>query len=151
MVAYIILDLKSFKDLPAKCFVSNIEKATMESLKNTKINGGKSVLNLQTKKTDHTGVWTSNQEKIASIGVHVRRSITSHGVAINVCPDLSYLNHFVMCGLPSSRTTSVEKQVPGSRTTVQDISISFVNELAKTLGVNTVERMQLSDLDVDQS
>ncbi|QLG73941.1 hypothetical protein HG535_0F04530 [Zygotorulaspora mrakii] len=149
MVAYIVLDLKSFSDFPAKCLVSSIETATITTLKNTKTNGGTSLLNLQSETTENTGVWTLDHKKIASVGVHVRRSITSHGVAINVCSDLSYMNNFVMCGLPSSEATSIKEQLPDCNVGVQDISVSFVNEFAKTLGISTVERMQLSDLDVE--
>lgn len=149
MVAYIIMDLKSFHDFPAKCLVSSIEAATISALKNTKINNGEHLLNLNAKTTDQTGVWVTDAEKIASIGVHVRRSICSHGVAINVCPDLSYMNNFEMCGLADSKTTSVQEQNTAANVTVQDIAISFVNEFAKNVGVNTVERVQLNDLDVD--
>lgn len=148
MVAYIILDLKSFKAFPAKCFVSSIERATINALKKTKTEDGKKILDLEAITTDQTGVWTTSNKKIASIGVHVRRSITSHGVAINVCPDLSYLNNFEMCGLPESTATSVQEQKAKSGVTVNDMAISFVNELAKILGIDTVERIQLKDLDV---
>lgn len=149
MVAYIIMDLKSFQDFPAKCLVSSIETATISALKNTKIDNGEHLLNLDAKITDQTGVWVTDAEKIASIGVHVRRSICSHGVAINVCPDLSYMNNFEMCGLPDTKTTSVQEQKPAANVTVQDIAISFVNEFAKNMGVHTVERVQLDDLDID--
>jgi lipoyl(octanoyl) transferase len=51
-------------------------------------------------------VWTGNA-KIASIGVHVSRGITSHGFALNVATDLSYFSHIVPCGMPDVTMTSM--------------------------------------------
>jgi lipoyl(octanoyl) transferase len=52
------------------------------------------------------GVWVDDA-KIASIGVHVSRGITTHGFAINVDNDLEPWSWIVPCGLPDVRTTSV--------------------------------------------
>ena len=53
-----------------------------------------------------TGVWVREQ-KIASIGVGVRRWVTYHGFALNVDPDLSYFADIVPCGLAGVRMTSM--------------------------------------------
>ncbi|CCD25990.2 lipoyl(octanoyl) transferase LIP2 NDAI_0G02150 [Naumovozyma dairenensis CBS 421] len=144
MVAYIILDLKTFHKFPAKCLVSTIEKATMQTLYNVKD------LHLRSQLTQNTGVWVDEDDKIASIGIHVRRSITSHGVAINVNPELLYMNSFEMCGLPNKRATSIEEQrvSSDSKIDVQDVAVEFVKSLAKLLGINKVERMQADDMPV---
>ncbi|QLL31881.1 hypothetical protein HG536_0C00480 [Torulaspora globosa] len=147
VVAYIILDLKTFKDFPAKCFVSSIENATINALRDAKGHDDEGALDVRARKTDQTGVWVTDK-KIASIGVHVRRSITSHGVCINVCPDLSYLNSFEMCGLPNSLATSVKELRPASSITTKDIAVSFVNELAKVIGIDVVERAELDDIEL---
>lgn len=147
LVAYIILDLKTFKDFPAKCFVSSIESATINALANTKPHNCQDSLRLQAKKTAETGVWITDSEKIASLGVHVRRSVTSHGVAINVCPDLSYMNQFEMCGLSNSLATSIQEQKPEADVTVNDVANSFVDELAKIVGIGTVERTIIKDME----
>lgn len=147
MVAYVILDLKSFKDFPAKCLISCMETATINCLKNLKIDES-SQLNLEAKLTEKTGVWTVNNKKIASLGIHVRRSITSHGVCINVTPDLSYLNSFEMCGTSDHAATSIGNERPGIQISVQDVAISFVRELAKLLGIETVERIQSDGSDI---
>jgi len=55
-----------------------------------------------------TGVWVGEQ-KIASIGVGVRRWITYHGFALNVDPDLSYFADIVPCGLAGVRMTSLTR------------------------------------------
>ncbi len=55
---------------------------------------------------DYTGVWVG-ERKIASIGVHVARGVTTHGFAVNVDNDLQPFDWVVACGLPEVRMTSV--------------------------------------------
>jgi lipoyl(octanoyl) transferase len=55
---------------------------------------------------DYTGVWV-DQRKIASIGVHVARGVTTHGFAVNVENDLQPFSWVVACGLPNVRMTSL--------------------------------------------
>jgi lipoyl(octanoyl) transferase len=56
---------------------------------------------------DFTGVW-AGEEKIASIGVHVARGVTTHGFAVNVDNDLEPFERIVPCGLPGVRMTRLE-------------------------------------------
>lgn len=151
MVSYIILDLKSFENFPARCFVSGLEDSVVSTLKNLVVDdgNGQKLLDIKAKLTGETGVWTVDDRKIASLGINVRRSVTSHGVSINVNPDLSYMTNFEMCGLPEVLPTSIKEQRPDMPVDVQDVAVKFVNELAKTLGVSTVERMQLDDMDLE--
>jgi lipoyl(octanoyl) transferase len=60
-----------------------------------------------------TGVWTESAtgEKIAAIGVHISRSVTSHGFALNVNTDLSYFNLIVPCGITARPVTSMRKEL----------------------------------------
>lgn len=70
-----------------------------------------------TRKPGMTGVWVERlahdglppaPEKLAAIGVHLSRWVTSHGFAYNVCTDLRYFDLIVPCGLQGKRATSLE-------------------------------------------
>lgn len=54
----------------------------------------------------HIGVWV-DQDKIASIGVHLSRWVTTHGFALNVATDLTFFTGIVPCGLPTVRMVSL--------------------------------------------
>jgi lipoyl(octanoyl) transferase len=72
-----------------------------------------------------TGVWTENngasggtdvlarpgESKIAALGVHISRSVTSHGFALNVNTDLSYFNLIVPCGITAKPVTSMQQEL----------------------------------------
>jgi lipoyl(octanoyl) transferase len=58
-----------------------------------------------------TGVWTREPRKIASIGVHISRGVTTHGFAINVNNDLQPFEWIVPCGIDNCRMTSVAREL----------------------------------------
>ena len=60
---------------------------------------------------DYTGVWVE-ERKIASIGVHVSRGITTHGFAVNVDVDLEPFSWVIACGLPDVTMTSIARELP---------------------------------------
>jgi lipoyl(octanoyl) transferase len=59
---------------------------------------------------DYTGVWVEDR-KIASIGVHLSRGVSTHGFAVNVVNDLAPFSWIVPCGLPGVTMTSVEREL----------------------------------------
>lgn len=64
----------------------------------------------------NTGVWVGQdpdaQRKLCSIGIHCRRWVTWHGLALNVAPDLSYFRRIVPCGLDGVSMTSLAEERP---------------------------------------
>jgi len=63
------------------------------------------------RKPVYTGVWVG-EEKLAAIGVHISRWVTSHGFAFNVATDLSYFDLIVPCGLADKQPTSLLRLRP---------------------------------------
>jgi lipoyl(octanoyl) transferase len=57
-----------------------------------------------------TGVWTAERRKIASIGVHVSRGVTTHGFAVNVNNDLQPFGWIVPCGIDHCQMTSLARE-----------------------------------------
>ena len=58
---------------------------------------------------DYTGVWVEDR-KVASLGVHVQKGVTTHGFAVNVDNDLQPFEWVVPCGLDGVRMTSITKE-----------------------------------------
>ena len=89
IVGYPIVDLREWKrDVVA--YVRAMEQVMIEALADFGIAAGPV--------SGMTGVWTEGK-KIAAIGVHISRWVTSHGFALNVTTDLSYFQYIVPCGL----------------------------------------------------
>ena len=95
LVGYPILDLREWKrDVGA--YVRGIEQTIIDTLADFGIEAGR-IPKL-------TGVWVG-EAKIAAIGVHISRWVTSHGFALNVNTDLSYFQYIVPCGLTKPVTS----------------------------------------------
>ncbi len=95
LVGYPILDLREWKrDVGA--YVRGIEQAIIDALRVFEISAGRMAAGVDGKNL--TGVWVDGA-KIAAIGVHISRWITSHGFALNVDVDLNYFRYIVPCGL----------------------------------------------------
>ena len=79
-----------------------------------------------------TGIWVKSgdtEEKLAAIGVHISRWVTSHGFAYNVSTDLRYFDLIVPCGIADRKATSLEKLLGRS---VEQVEV--VPRIARHLG-----------------
>ncbi|KAF2643204.1 lipoyltransferase [Massarina eburnea CBS 473.64] len=128
LVAYPILDLRTHKLTP-RSYVCLLEKSLIRTCRRYAIDA---------MTTEHTGVWTTPEDKIAAIGVHMRRNITSHGIGLNVATDLWWFERIVACGLQGKRTTSFEREGVGEAG-VRDVGKVFVGEVAEILELDYVE------------
>jgi lipoyl(octanoyl) transferase len=136
LVAYPILDLKRH-GLSPRCYVALLEKTLIATCAR---------YGIRAFTTEHTGVWTSADEKIAAIGVHMRRNVTSHGVGLNVGTDLGWFERVVACGLEGKRVTSFEAQRVRGRG-VKEVGEGFVEEFARALeGVSGVVMVEGKDV-----
>lgn len=131
LVGYPIFDLRGFSPrLGAIEFVRRVEEALIRTCGDMGIPC--------TRICGLTGVWTqgdgrgkevgsqienacapasesSGQRKIAAIGVHISRAVTSHGFALNVTTDLDYFKLIVPCGISDRPVTSVAQELEGKR------------------------------------
>jgi lipoyl(octanoyl) transferase len=82
-----------------------------------------------------TGAWTEAdpEAKIAAIGVHISRFVTSHGFALNVNTDLSFFNLIVPCGITTRPVTSMDKEL-GHEIDVKAVMESMARNFATVFG-----------------
>jgi lipoyl(octanoyl) transferase len=110
IVGYPILDLREWnRDVGA--YVRAIEQVLIDTLTDFGIQAGR-IPKL-------TGVWVG-ERKIAAIGVHISRWITSHGFALNVSTDLRYFQYIVPCGLSKPVTSMAQLGCGASWETVAE-------------------------------
>lgn len=127
LVAYPIINLKDFEP-SIRWYVCHLEKTIIDMCKQ---------LNLDAKTTPDTGVWIDNR-KICALGVHCKRYITTHGLALNCNIDLKWFDHIVPCGLVGKGVTSITKELhrPFS---IDDAIPLFLNTFRKTFNCNLVD------------
>jgi lipoyl(octanoyl) transferase len=75
-----------------------------------------------------------DEEKLAAIGVHLSRWVTSHGFAYNVSTDLRYFDLIVPCGIAGKRATSLEKLL-GRRVEMKDAAPRIAAHLGEIFGL----------------
>ena len=115
LVAYPIFDLRSFDPkLGAVEFVRRLEEVLIRTC---------SDFGIATQRIKGlTGVWTyalrnKPEAKIAAIGVHISRGVTTHGFALNVSTDLDFFTLIVPCGITGKPVTSMERELQKILTT----------------------------------
>ena len=120
LVGYPILDLRT-RGQDLHRYLRFLEDVLLETLAGFELEASR--------REGLTGVWIGPR-KIASIGVGVRRWISMHGFALNVCGDLTPYQEITPCGIAGVEMTSVERET-GRAITVQ--------EMAEAVGKKLVE------------
>jgi lipoyl(octanoyl) transferase len=160
LVGYPIFDLRSFlgqdgqhKTLGAVDYVRRIEEALIRTCADFGI--------ATTRVPKMTGVWTSGdvpastvpgstaatraQAKIAAIGVHISRGITSHGFAMNVNTDLDYFKLIVPCGISTKPVTSMANEL-GHSLPLDEVAQSVARNFGRTFNSQVLWVEELNTL-----
>ena len=96
-----------------------------------------------------TGIWVKSknaEEKLAAIGVHISRWVTSHGFAYNVSTDLRYFDLIVPCGIADRKATSLEKLL-GRSVKREEIAPRIAKHLGEVFGLELKETSRAELLD----
>ncbi len=130
-VAYAMLDLNK-RGRDVRAYVSKLEAWIISTLADFNVQAGS--------REGRVGVWVDRPErpalpdgriaedKIAAIGVRIRRWVTFHGISINVEPDLSHYSGIVLCGINDYGVTSlVDLGIPAS---MDDLDIALKRRFA---------------------
>ncbi|MGB8606974.1 lipoyl(octanoyl) transferase LipB [Bradyrhizobium sp.] len=131
-VAYVMLDLKR-RQPDVRAFVASLEEWIIRTLLAFNVRGER--------REDRVGVWVSRpdkgegfEDKIAAIGVRLRRWVSFHGIAINVEPDLRHFDAIVPCGVADPRygvTSLVDLGLP---VTLADVDIALRQAFEEVFG-----------------
>lgn len=123
-VGYVMIDLNNYgKDV--RKFVYNLEEWIIQTLAAFQIVGER--------REGRVGVWVDRgngiEEKIAAIGVRVRKWVSFHGIAINIDPDLSHFQGIVPCGIAEHGVTSFAAL--GIPVTMEDVDVVLKQKFAE--------------------
>ena len=131
-VAYVMLDLKRRRP-DVRAYVAGLEEWIIRTLAAFNVRGER--------REDRVGVWvrrpdkgTGHEDKIAAIGVRLRRWVSFHGIAINVEPELSHFSAIVPCGVVDPRygvTSLVDLGLP---VTMEDVDVALRQAFEEVFG-----------------
>jgi len=134
-VAYVMLDLKRRRP-DVRAYVAGLEEWIIRTLAAFNVRGER--------REDRVGVWVArpdrgpgHEDKIAAIGVRLKRWVSFHGIAINVEPELSHFAAIVPCGVVDPRygvTSLVDLGLPVS---IQDVDVALRQAFAEVFGGTT--------------
>ena len=134
-VAYVMLDLKRRRE-DVRAFVAALEEWIIGALARFNVRGER--------REDRVGVWVSRpdrpplpdgrpaEDKIAAIGIRLRRWVSFHGIAINVEPELSHFDGIVPCGIRGYGVTSLVDL--GLPVTMSDLDLALKASFADVFG-----------------
>ena len=132
-VAYVMLNVRD-RDYNVKSFIRLLEQWIMNSLTDI---GIKSFL-IKGK----VGIWVNNEEKIASLGLRIRKGISFHGISLNINPNLEHFSGIIPCGNENSGVTSIEKI--GLNIKKKEIDKILISNFKKTFQVKIIPTQTLS-------
>ena len=106
-VAYVMLDLKRRRQ-DVRCYVNALEQWLISALSQFNVRGER--------REGRVGIWVSRtdrcqpdrEDKVAAVGVRIKRWVTLHGISLNVSPDLRHFDGIVPCGIAQHGVTSLE-------------------------------------------
>lgn len=141
LVAYPIFDLRGFTPkLGAVAFVRKLEEVLIRTCEG---------FGIPTQRIPGlTGVWaygSGTPAKIAAIGVHISRGVTSHGFALNVTTDLDYFRLIVPCGIVDKPVTSMAK-VLGRVPDFQQVAAVAARQFSEVFGTEMTNTDSLDAL-----
>jgi lipoyl(octanoyl) transferase len=122
-VAYVMLDLRK-RGQDIRAFIAGLERLIIATLSDFGIHGEV--------REDRVGVWVrhaTGEDKIAAIGIRVKKSVSFHGLAINISPDLLSFNGIVPCGVTEHGVTSFKSL--GLQTTMEDVDAALLRRFAE--------------------
>jgi len=126
-IAYVMLNLKKRNSCDIRKYISNLEQVIINSLSRLNIAGERRV--------GRIGIWVktgkNTEDKIAAIGVRVRKWITFHGLSVNINPDLDKFKNIIPCGIdnPNYGVTSINKL--GVKITMEEFDRIMQDEFGK--------------------
>ena len=134
-VAYVMLDLKRRRP-DVRAYVASLEAWIIRTLAAFDISG--------VQREDRVGVWVrrpdkapGHEDKIAAIGVRLRRWVSFHGISINVEPDLSHFDAIVPCGVVDPRYGVTSLADLGHPVSMTDVDIALRQAFAEVFGSTT--------------
>ena len=143
LVAYPIFDLRTFDPkVGAVEYVRRLEEVLIRTCSDFGI-GAQRVKGL-------TGVWTyampkKPEAKIAAIGVHISRSVTTHGFALNVTTDLDFFSLIVPCGITGRPVTSMEHELQKALP-LEDVATAASRNFGRVFNTQMLWLESLDDL-----
>src|SRR5947207_1493063 len=134
-IAYVMLDLKR-RQPDVRAYVASLEAWIIRTLEAFNVKGER--------REDRVGVWVRRpdkgngfEDKIAAIGVRLRRWVSFHGIAINVEPDLGHFSAIVPCGVADPRygvTSLVDLGLP---VTMADVDVALRQAFGDVFGTSS--------------
>ncbi len=128
-VCYVMLDLQK-RNPDIRQFIRNLEDWVILALSAFNVKGER--------REDRVGIWVDRgggrEDKIAAIGVRIRRWVTFHGVSINVEPDLSHFDGIVPCGIADQRLGVTSLVDLGLPVTMADLDVALAESFRDIFG-----------------